>query len=162
VPRLDAVDLSDVAGTALRRAEQILSGHKVTVEIPPDLPLLRVDPVLFEQVLFNLLDNAAKYAPPGTSITVQAKKDGPTVHMEIADEGRGIPADDLERVFDKFYRAQAGDTRRAGTGLGLAICRGFLQVMNAAIFVKNRETRPGAVFVITLPIAARQPAGVAA
>jgi two-component system sensor histidine kinase KdpD len=132
------------------------------VEIPPDLPLLRVDPVLFEQVLFNILDNAAKYAPPGTSITVQAKNDGPTVHMEIADEGRGIPVDDLERVFDKFYRAQAGDTRRAGTGLGLAICRGFLQVMNGAIAAKNKENGSGAVFVITLPVATRQLAGVAA
>jgi two-component system sensor histidine kinase KdpD len=162
VPRLDAVDLSDVAGTALRRAEQILAGHRVTMEIPRDLPLLRVDPVLFEQVLFNLFDNAAKYAPLGTSITMQAKMDGPIIHMEIADEGKGIPAGDLERVFDKFYRAQAGDSRRAGTGLGLAICRGFLQAMSGAIVAKNKESGSGAVFVITLPVATRQLAGVPA
>lgn len=161
VPRLDAVDLSDMAGTALRRAEQILAGHQVTMEIPRDLPLLRLDPVLFEQVLFNVFDNAAKYAPEGTCIALKAHEEGSVVSVEISDEGGGIPAADLERVFDKFYRARAGDSRRAGTGLGLAICRGFLQAMSGAITARNRAGGSGAVFVITLPIARHQPAGIA-
>ena len=161
-PRFDAVDLSDVAGSALRRAEQILAGHSVAVEIPHDLPLLRADPVLFEQVLFNLLDNAAKYAPPGTRILLRARDEGNVIRVEIADEGEGIPADELERVFDKFHRAKAADRKRAGTGLGLAICRGFLQAMNGAITAENRQGRAGAVFVMTLPVSGRQATGLAA
>jgi two-component system sensor histidine kinase KdpD len=161
-PRLDAVDLSDVTGSALRRAEQILAGHQIAVEIPPDLPLLRADPVLFEQILFNLLDNAAKYAPLGTRIVLRACNEGSVVRIEIADEGEGIPQDQLERVFDKFHRAQAADRKRAGTGLGLAICRGFLQAMNGAITAENRQDHAGAVFVMTLPVSGRQAAGLAA
>ncbi len=161
-PRLDAVDLSDVTGSALRRAEQILAGHQIAVEIPPDLPLLRADPVLFEQILFNLLDNAAKYAPPGTRILLRARNGGNVVRVEIADEGDGIPPDELERVFDKFHRAQAADRQRAGTGLGLAICRGFLQAMNGAIVAENREGGGGALFVVTLPVSGRQAAGIPA
>jgi two-component system sensor histidine kinase KdpD len=161
-PRLDAVDLSDVVGSALRRAEKMLAGHQVAVEIPTDLPLLRADPVLFEQILFNLLDNAGKYAPPRTRVLLRARSEGSVVRIEIADEGEGIPADELERVFDKFHRAQAADRKRAGTGLGLAICRGFLQAMNGAITAENRRAGSGAVFVVTLPVSGRQAAGAAA
>ena len=91
----------------------------------------RLDPVLFEQVLFNLLDNAAKYAPAGSTITIKAWRDGRMIRLEIQDEGPGIPEEDRERIFDKFYRVQAADRRRAGTGLGLAICRGFMEAMAA-------------------------------
>ena len=94
----------------------------------PDLPMVELDPVLFEQVLFNLLDNAAKYAPPGTTIRIQRRGAKPnSVCVRVFDEGDGIPQDDLERIFDKFYRAQKGDHVRAGTGLGLAISRGFVE-----------------------------------
>ncbi len=87
------------------------------VTLAPDLPALRLDPVLFEQVLFNLLDNAAKYSPGGTAVSIMALSEGARVRIEIADEGSGLPPADLERIFDKFYRAQAADSRRAGTGL---------------------------------------------
>lgn len=156
-PTLELVDVSDVAGTALRRAAEILREHAVEIDMPPDLPLLKLDPVLFEQVLFNLLDNAAKYAPGGTRIAVRARRMGQAVHIEVADRGPGIPPDRMERIFDKFYRAQPADKQRAGTGLGLAICRGFLASMDGAIAARNRA-EGGAAFAITLPIPARQPA----
>ncbi|HEX3942830.1 MAG TPA: DUF4118 domain-containing protein [Rhizomicrobium sp.] len=160
-PRLELIDLSDVTGTALRRAEKILAGHTVVVEIPGNLPLLNIDPVLLEQALFNVLDNAAKYTPQGSRILLHACDNGGMVRVEIADEGEGIPAHERERVFDKFYRAQAADKKRTGTGLGLAICRGFLQAMNGAISVANRADGVGTVFVITLPVGRQQPAEAA-
>jgi len=154
-PRLEYVDLSDVTGTALRRSEDFLSGHRIEVDIPPDLPLLNLDPVLFEQVLFNLLDNAAKYAAPGTPIQLRARVDGSVVRMEIGDEGEGIPPGEAERIFDRFHRAEATDRKRAGTGLGLAICRGFLQAMKSSIVAANRDGVSGAIFTITMPIPAQ-------
>ncbi len=151
-PRLEPIELGDVVGSALRRAGKVLSHHRVGVGLARDLPLVRLDPVLFEQVLFNLLDNAAKYAPAGTTVQVDARKDAERVRIEVRDEGEGIPPSDLERIFDKFYRAQAGDRKRAGTGLGLPICRGFIEAMGGTIAAGNRTDGTGAVFTISLPI----------
>jgi two-component system sensor histidine kinase KdpD len=144
--------LSDVVGAALHRASKILAAHEVDVALEPGLPMLKLDMVLFEQVLFNLLDNAAKYAPSGTRITLAARREGETVVLRVLDEGEGIPGGDVERIFDKFYRARAADHRRAGTGLGLAICRGFVEAMGGHITAGNRRDRSGAVIAITLPI----------
>ena len=109
--------------------------------------------MLFEQVLFNLLDNAAKYAPPDTTIRIQGWRDTDRPSgLQVLDEGSGIPPDDLERIFDKFYRVQKGDQVRAGTGLGLAISRGFIEALHGTIAAANRTDRSGAVFTITLPI----------
>ncbi len=151
------VDLSELVGSALERTQRILAGHRVDVRLASDLPMLKLDEVLFEQVLFNLLDNAAKYAPRGSVIRLQARAEGQSVRMDVLDEGEGIPAADIERIFDKFYRVHATDRRRAGTGLGLAICRGFVEALGGRIVAGNRSDRPGAVFTITLPVPA-QPA----
>src|SRR5262245_29203724 len=132
-PRAELVDLSDIVGSAVRRAGTILVRHKIDIRLQPELPMVKLDPVLFEQVLFNLFDNAAKYAPPGTTISVTAEQANQSVVVRVIDEGEGIPADDLERIFDKFYRVRAGDRQRAGTGLGLAICRGFIEAMGGTI-----------------------------
>jgi two-component system, OmpR family, sensor histidine kinase KdpD len=111
-----------------------------------------VDAVLFEQVLFNLLDNAGKYAPPQTTVRIQGWRDQDGVRLQVLDEGEGIAPEDLERIFDKFYRAQKRDRVRAGTGLGLAISRGFVEAMGGTIAAANRTDRTGAVFTIGLPI----------
>jgi two-component system, OmpR family, sensor histidine kinase KdpD len=150
--RLDLVDIAEIVGAALERGANVLARHHVEVDLASDLPTLRLDPILFEQALFNLLDNAAKYAPPGSRIDLKAQREGDTVAVEVIDEGPGIPAADLERVFDKFYRVQAEDSRRAGTGLGLAICRGFIEAQGGRIEARNRRDRPGAVLVIRLPV----------
>ena len=116
--------------------------------------MLELDAVLFEQVLFNLLDNAAKYAPSGTTISIRSARDREQVTLQIMDEGSGIPPMELESVFDKFYRAQKGDHVRPGTGLGLAISRGFVEAMHGTISAANRPDRSGAVMTIRLPIPA--------
>jgi two-component system sensor histidine kinase KdpD len=151
-PRTSLIVMSDVVGAALQRAATILSGHETEVELAAGLPMLRLDMVLFEQVLFNLLDNAAKYAPAGSTICLRAWRDGSIVCLQVLDEGDGIPPDDLERVFDKFYRAKGVDRRRAGTGLGLAVCRGFVEAMGGTITAANRTDHSGAVITIALTV----------
>jgi two-component system, OmpR family, sensor histidine kinase KdpD len=152
VPNTAPHDLGEIVGTALRRAGRILARHRVELELASELPMLDVDAVLFEQVLFNLLDNAAKYSPEGTTIRVRSWRDGGSVCLQILDEGEGIPPADLEHIFDKFYRAEKGDQVRAGTGLGLAISRGFIEAMHGTITAANRTDRSGAVFAVRLPI----------
>jgi two-component system sensor histidine kinase KdpD len=152
VPNAGLHDLGEIVGSALERAGKILVRHQIEVEIPEGMPMVEVDPVLFEQVLFNLLDNAAKYAPIGTTVRLQAWHDRHAVGLQVLDEGEGIPPGDLEHIFDKFYRARKGDQVRAGTGLGLAISRGFVEAMHGTITAANRTDRRGAAFEIRLPV----------
>jgi len=147
--------IGDVAGTALQRASKILLAHRVKTDIPADLPMVAIDPVLFEQVLFNLLDNAAKYAPDGTTIRLAARAEEHAVVLQVIDEGPGIPPEDIERIFDSFYRVRKADQVRAGTGLGLSICRGFVEAMGGTISATNRTDRSGAVFTIRMPLTSR-------
>jgi len=155
VPNSAPHDIGEIVGSSLRRAGKILAGHKVSLALAADLPMLDVDAVLFEQVLFNLLDNAAKYSPEETTIAIRARRDGQWVVLDISDEGEGIPPDEVEQVFDKFYRAQKGDHVRPGTGLGLAISRGFVEAMHGRITAANRADRSGAVLTIRLPVSAQ-------
>ena len=152
VPNAALQDVGEIVGSALQRASKILSKHRVEVEIGPALPMVKVDGVLFEQVLFNLLDNAAKYAPADTTIRVQGWQEQDQVKLQVLDEGAGIAATDLQRIFEKFHRAQKGDHVRAGTGLGLAIARGFTEALGGTITAANRSDRKGAAFTISLPI----------
>ena len=151
-PNMARHDVGEIVGSVLERARKILARHTVEIEIAADLPMLELDPVLFEQVLFNLLDNAAKYAPPETTIRIESWQEEETVKLQVIDEGSGIPPEEIERVFEKFHRASKGDQVRAGTGLGLAISRGFIEAMGGTIDAANRSDRPGAVFTITLPV----------
>jgi two-component system sensor histidine kinase KdpD len=155
VPNTALHDIGEIVGSALRRAGKILVRHKVSLELAAaDLPMLELDAVLFEQVLFNLLDNAAKYAPADTTISIRSLREKDWVSLQVIDEGDGIPPAELDSVFDKFYRAQKGDHVRPGTGLGLAISRGFVEAMHGTISAANRSDRPGAVLTIRLPIPA--------
>jgi two-component system sensor histidine kinase KdpD len=154
VPNSMRQDVGEIVGSVLRRASKILAHHKVSLDLAADMPMLELDAVLFEQVLFNLLDNAAKYAAAGTTISIRSRRDKKSMTLQIIDEGDGIPATELESVFDKFYRAQKGDHVRPGTGLGLAISRGFVEAMHGTISATNRTDRSGAVLTIRLPIPA--------
>ncbi|MBD8554551.1 sensor histidine kinase KdpD [Rhizobium sp. CFBP 8762] len=143
--------VGDIVGSALARSTKITAGHSIAVSIPDDLPMVKVDPVLFEQVLFNLIDNAAKYAPEATAIHIDATATDTHIRLRVIDEGQGIPSGDLERIFDSFYRVRKIDHIKAGTGLGLSICRGFVEAMGGSITATNRTDRPGAIFIIDLP-----------
>ena len=148
----EMADLAEIIETALRRATRVLAHHRVAVDLEADLPLVNIDAALFEQALFNLLDNAAKYTPGGSVVGIRAHRSPAGVAVDVEDEGEGIPPDQLERIFDKFHRAHDGDGRPVGTGLGLAICRGFIEGIGGHVVAANRSDRQGARFTITLPI----------
>ena len=150
-PKAEVHDVSEIVDATLKRAKKLLAHHNVKYHVEGGPPLVKVDPVLLEQVLFNVLDNAAKYAPEGTAIQIDVWTDFNRVVLQVRDEGPGIPSADLERIFDKFYRANKADHVRAGTGLGLPISRGFIEIMGGTITAANRLDRSGAVFSISLP-----------
>ena len=149
-PHLEAVDLGEAIGSAVARAGSILAAHRVEIRVDRDLVLPLLDPVLFEQVLFNLLDNAAKYAPAGSAITVIARQHADIMEVVVRDEGPGLAPGEAAHIFEAFHRGGSADGRPAGTGLGLAICRGFMTAMGGSIAAASRSDRRGADFTISV------------
>lgn len=148
--RREWLDLGDVVAAARERLKARLEGIRLDVAIAPDAAIVEADPTLLEQALVNLLDNAARYSPPGSPVAISAdRRDGQLV-IAVTDHGPGIPPNVRERVFDLFWRAEGGDRKGAGTGLGLAIVRGFVEAMGGRVTVGNREGG-GARFEIVLP-----------
>jgi two-component system sensor histidine kinase KdpD len=147
--------LEEVVGAALTRLDERLRDHPVTASLPPDGPLVPLDSVLIEQVLINLLENAIKYTPPGSPIEISATGARDAVTVTVADRGPGIPPGGVQRVFEKFYRARAGDGS-GGVGLGLTICRGIVEAHGGRIWVENRPGG-GAAFHFTLPLEGTPP-----
>jgi len=140
--------LEELIGSALLRTESLLSSHKVDVDLPADLPLVRLDGVLMEQVFVNLLENAARHTPPGTHVEIAAEIEGGRIRITVANDGPPLPAGQENRIFDKFNRR--GTSGSIGFGLGLAICRAILEAHDGTISARNRgET--GVVFTIMLP-----------
>ena len=152
-PSFDNVDLSDVVGSAIKSAGNVLRQHWVRVELPPDLPMVRLDCVLMDHLLVNLLDNAAKYSPEGSLICISAGTADGEVQLVVEDEGPGIRAEDLPFVFHRFFRAAPGDRTSSGIGLGLALCRCFAEVMAGSIEAANRTDHVGARFTVHVPVA---------
>ena len=148
--KLDWCDVADLVHVTLKEIEKDLAQHKVTVGIAPGLPLVRMDFVLMQQVLTNLLLNAAVHTPPGTAVQVNAAVEVDTLALTVADNGPGLPPDALPLIFDKFYRAPAAPA--GGTGLGLAIVKGFVEAQGGQVKAENRPSG-GAVFTIRLPLA---------
>ncbi len=140
--------LEEVVGTALARMEKRLGDRPVAIHVPADLPLVKIDGVLIEQVLINLLENGVKYTPVRSEIDISASVSDGAVLVEVADRGPGFAPGEEERIFDKFYRGQTGDGR--GVGLGLAICRAIVEAHGGKIWAENRP-EGGAVFRFTLP-----------
>jgi two-component system sensor histidine kinase KdpD len=149
------VDLREVVGRALRRLDRDLAAHRVVRNLPASLPEVSGDAVLLEQVVTNILDNAAKYAPPGSQVTLSAEASGAMVALAIADEGPGIPEIDRAHVFDMFFRVRAGDGQPGGTGLGLAIAKGIIDAHGGSIRAEAAmEDGNGTRIVVTLPVTA--------
>ena len=141
--------LDDLVGAAVHRAEERLVAHPIELNVPAELPPVYVDATLIVQVLDNLLDNAAKYTPPGTRIFVSAVADGASLRVTVDDEGPGLPPGDPARLFDKFQRG-AEEGTIIGVGLGLAICRTIIQAHGGSIEARRRPGG-GAQFEFTLP-----------
>jgi len=146
--RREPCDIQDVIGAALEQLGDRLQKRPVEVNLPPDLPLVSLDFALFGQALVNLLDNAVKYSPPDARIEIDVSQTQDAVIIKICDLGIGIPREDLERVFDKFYRVQRPESV-SGTGLGLAISRGIVETLGGTIRANNR---PGGGTIITLTL----------
>ena len=147
-PKLDWGDLCDVVNVAVKSLEGELKSHRVEVHCAPKLPLVRFDFVLLEQAVVNLLHNAAMHTPAGSEIHVHTMADDTEVILSIADTGPGLPAENLEKLFDKFYRVPG--TPAGGTGLGLSIVKGFVEAMGGTVRAENRD-QGGAVFTISFP-----------
>ena len=141
--------LEEVVGAALAQLEAHLKDHPVITDIPADLPLVRMDQMLMERVLVNLLENAVKYTPEGAPIHISGRVEGDRLKVEVVDHGPGLPLGEEERVFGKFYQVARGRSR--GAGLGLTICRSIVEAHGGRIWAANRPAG-GAVFTFTLPL----------
>ncbi len=148
-PKLDWCDVSDLVQVTLREMGNLLAGHPVETRMAPKLPLAKLDFVLMEQALANLLVNAAIHTPPGTPVEVGARVEGKELILQVADRGPGLPSGELEQVFNLFHRAP--DAKPGGTGLGLAIVRGFVEAQGGRVEAANRPSG-GAIFTIRLPL----------
>jgi two-component system sensor histidine kinase KdpD len=144
--------LEEILGAVLGRLKAQLGQRTVEVDIPQDLPMLHVDGVLFEKVLINLLENAAKYTPACTHISVCASLQGGNIQLRVMDDGPGIPRGSEQQLFEKFYRGQT-EGAISGTGLGLSLCRAIVEAHGGRIGAQNRP-EGGAAFVLELPVAA--------
>lgn len=141
--------LEEIVGVALQSRAQMLSAHSVRVALPADLPLLYFDPILMERVFCNLLENAAKYTPAGSTITLSARQSGDAVEIVIEDDGPGLPPGKEEALFAKFARGK-NETAVTGVGLGLSIVRAIVEAHEGSVRAENRA-EGGTRFVIRLP-----------
>ncbi len=143
-------DVEDLVGSALDALGRRIKGREIATCLPTDLPMVRVDFVLMVQVFVNLLDNALKYSRADQPISIEAVREGHVVKVAVADHGPGIPATDIDRVFDKFYRVQHAGVA-SGTGLGLSICRGIVEAHGGQIWAKP-TSGGGTTVTLALPI----------
>jgi two-component system sensor histidine kinase KdpD len=143
--------IEELVGAALADMKESLAGRAVTVDRLSDLPLVECDGVLIERVLCNLLENAAKYTPPGTPIRIAAAIQNGELQVAVSDRGPGVPPADRQRIFEKFTRG-ATESATPGVGLGLAVCRAILEAHRGRIWVDDPDTAEGARFVFALPL----------
>ena len=159
IPRREWQILDELVEGAIRRVEPLLAGRSLHVLLAPDLPPISVDGMQLQQVLVNLLDNAIKFSPPESPIRLTAALTGDSLEVRVTNTGEGIPANELDRIFDRFYRVQSGRSSGSpGTGLGLAICKGIVEAHGGSILA---QSVPGGETTILfwIPVAASPPAG---
>ena len=149
--KIEPLDLTDAVAAAVRDLRVELTGHPVTLDVSPDLPLVRVDARLFHHCLINLIDNATKYGEPGGEIILRAAWHDGSLRMQVLDEGDGLPPGTEARVFETFARLDGSDRARGGTGLGLAIVKGFAEAMRLKVGAANRRDSAGACFALVIP-----------
>jgi two-component system sensor histidine kinase KdpD len=149
-PALDWHDLGDIAQAALKNVGDALAGHTVKTHIPSDLPPVKLDAALMVQVLSNLLANAARHTPPGTTVEISARIRSGQLVIEVADNGPGLPSGDPSRLFDRFQRGP--NAVAGGTGLGLSLVKGFTEAQGGQAAAASRPGG-GSIFTLTLPLA---------
>jgi two-component system sensor histidine kinase KdpD len=150
-PKSDWREIREIIGAARRALRQALGERSIEISIRAESDVIHTDAALLEQVLVNLLENAAKYSPSGTSIAIEGHRQNLSYELSVCDQGPGISPTERERVFDLFRRAGPADQRPAGTGMGLAICKGFVEALGGTIQVSDRPEGRGTCFTIRLP-----------
>lgn len=151
--RLSPTEVSDLIQGALGQAHLRLTAHRVEATVPPGLPLVLIDPVLVEQALTNLLENAAKFSEQGTTIAISATQRDDWIDIQVADEGAGFADDEVKRLFGRFYRGER-TAQVAGSGLGLSIARAFIEASGGTIAVYSEGRDRGARLTVSLPAVA--------
>jgi two-component system sensor histidine kinase KdpD len=159
-PEKDWYSVAEVVEAVVQRLEPALAEHPVTISIEADLPMTLLDFSEIDQVLTNVLENAIKYTPPSTRITIDVRHSGANIEVKVADSGPGVPSEYLSQLFDKFYKVNSGQ-RTTGTGLGLAISKGLIEAHGGRIWAKNRPGG-GLEVTFTLPIVAARGDALAA
>jgi two-component system, OmpR family, sensor histidine kinase KdpD len=145
--------LDDLIFGVLSRLSGRLEGREVVVDVPRDLPLVPMDPVLIDQVLVNLIENVLRYTPEGSPLSISAAPTGSEILVEVADRGPGIDSDEREKVFERFYRGSHARQRDGGSGLGLTICRAAARAHGGRIAIRPRSGG-GTVVEFALPATA--------
>jgi two-component system sensor histidine kinase KdpD len=154
-PAREWEDVGELVTRVARRMEAHIAGHPIQVEIPANLPNILVDPVHLEQAVANLIENAAKYSPAGTDVSIRAgmgRYPAPELTIAVSDRGPGIPAEEQQRIFDKFYRITGSGGHIGGTGMGLAIVKGLIEANGGTIGV-SASPDDGTTFTIVFPTA---------
>jgi two-component system sensor histidine kinase KdpD len=159
-PKMDWCDLGELIYNVLDSLKDDLQFHKIAVDVNENLPLFKLDYGLMEQIIYNLVFNASQYTPKGAKIEIKVeyifdvdfeynpRKTTPWL-ITISDDGNGFPVDEIDKVFDKFYRLQ--NSKTGGTGLGLSIVKGFVEAQNGRVTVENKE-EGGSVFKLCFPV----------
>ncbi len=148
----DWIGIDDIVDAALRRTRGLLRNHRVTRDVSPDLPLLYVHPALIEQVLINIIENAAKFTPADGEIHLAASRDDREMLITVTDEGSGIPPDQREKVFDMFFTGGESNQNKYGSGLGLAICKGMVGAHGGRIEALPGTGERGTTIAVHLPL----------
>jgi two-component system, OmpR family, sensor histidine kinase KdpD len=150
-PEKEWYPIDELLHDVLSRMQPLMQGRNVTTDVPADLPPVELDYMMIDQVLTNLIENALRYTPTGSPIEIAVSATATEMHISVADRGPGIPAEDLERIFDKFYRVMGHTREISGSGVGLAVCRGLVEAHSGRIWAANRSGG-GAIFRFTLPL----------
>jgi K+-sensing histidine kinase KdpD len=152
MPHLEWVDPEDIVSAALARKRQLLTGRKIALAVADDLPLVYVDSSLVESALGQLIENATKYSPADTPISVTAGQSGNTIHVEVTDDGEGIAEGETEKIFERFYRSPRHALSVPGSGLGLWIARALIEASGGRIRAFSSGLGHGATLSIALPV----------
>jgi two-component system, OmpR family, sensor histidine kinase KdpD len=145
------VEPADIVNAAVDRRQRLLAGHRVILHVPGELPLIYVDPILLEQALGQVIDNAAKYSPSGSAITVTAGSEGAAVVFSVEDEGIGLVGDERARLWERFFRGARRSSNVSGSGLGLWIAKAFVIANGGEIEAFSEGADRGTTVSIRLP-----------
>jgi two-component system sensor histidine kinase KdpD len=156
-PRLEWIEPQDIVNSALERRRRRLSSHNIVVAMDSNLPLIYVDPVLVEQAFAQVVDNAAKYSPTGSTINIAAKRNGYDVIFAVEDEGAGLTDEELSHLGERFFRGPRHSTVASGSGLGLWIAKAFVAANGGRIHATSRGVDQGAIVTVYLPLAKDAP-----